>query len=75
MEVSGQVHVSIVLTPEKDSPVPIGQEAGWAPEPVWTLWKIENFPVSSENQTSVIQPVACRHFDFATYFFSLLSSF
>jgi hypothetical protein len=24
------------LPPGKGSPVPIGQEAGWAPEPVWT---------------------------------------
>jgi hypothetical protein len=24
------------LAPKKGSPVPIGQEAGWAPEPVWT---------------------------------------
>jgi hypothetical protein len=25
-----------VLPPGKDPPVPIGQEVGWAPEPVWT---------------------------------------
>jgi hypothetical protein len=24
------------LPPGKDSPVPIAQEAGWAPKPVWT---------------------------------------
>jgi hypothetical protein len=24
------------LPPGKEPPVPIGQEAGWAPEPVWT---------------------------------------
>jgi hypothetical protein len=24
------------FTPRKVPPVPIGQEAGWAPEPVWT---------------------------------------
>jgi hypothetical protein len=24
------------LAPRKGHPVPIGQEAGWAPEPVWT---------------------------------------
>jgi hypothetical protein len=24
------------FTPGEGSPVPIGQEAGWAPEPVWT---------------------------------------
>jgi hypothetical protein len=25
-----------VLSPRKGPPVPIGYEAGWAPEPVWT---------------------------------------
>jgi len=32
MEVSGQLHVPAALLP-----VPTGEEAGWAPEPVWTL--------------------------------------
>jgi hypothetical protein len=28
------------------TPVPIAYEAGWAPEPVWTLWRTENiFPL------------------------------
>jgi hypothetical protein len=37
MGVSGQRHVPAVLYPrEKGPPVPIVQEAGWAPEPVWT---------------------------------------
>jgi hypothetical protein len=31
---SGQHHASAAFTPGKD-PVPIVQEAGWAPEPVW----------------------------------------
>ena len=35
MEVGGQPHDPAVSTPEKD-PVPILQEAGWAPGPVWT---------------------------------------
>jgi hypothetical protein len=30
MKVSGQLHAPAALTP-----VPNGQEAGWAPEPVW----------------------------------------
>jgi hypothetical protein len=37
MGVSGQRHAPAVLYPQgKDPPVPNGQEAGWAPEPVWT---------------------------------------
>jgi hypothetical protein len=37
MGVSGQRHAPAALYPRgKDPPVPIVQEAGWAPEPVWT---------------------------------------
>jgi hypothetical protein len=37
MGVSGQRHApSALLPPGKGPPVPIVQEAGWAPEPVWT---------------------------------------
>ena len=35
MEVGGQPHALAASTPGKD-PVPILQEAGWAPGPVWT---------------------------------------
>jgi len=34
MEVGGQRHAPAAFTPGKD-PVPIVQEAGWAPGPVW----------------------------------------
>jgi len=35
MRVGGQPHTAAASTPRKD-PVPIVQEAGWAPGPVWT---------------------------------------
>ena len=35
MGVGGQHHAQAALPPGKD-PVPIVQEAGWAPGPVWT---------------------------------------
>jgi hypothetical protein len=46
MEVSGQLHAPASLPPGKyPPPVPIEQEAGWAPEPIWTLWRWEkSFP-------------------------------
>jgi hypothetical protein len=34
MELRGQLHA-----PRGESPVPTGYEAGWAPEPFWTLWR------------------------------------
>jgi hypothetical protein len=38
MEMSGQLHAPAALSPRKDPLVPIGQEAGWDPESVWTRW-------------------------------------
>jgi hypothetical protein len=37
MEVSGQLHAPVALLPEKEPPVPIGQEAVWISEQVWGL--------------------------------------
>jgi len=34
-------------------PVPIEQEAGWAPEPVWMLWRKEKILASAGNRTTV----------------------
>jgi hypothetical protein len=39
MEVSGQIHAPTALHPGIYPPVPIRQEAGWAQQPVWTLWR------------------------------------
>jgi hypothetical protein len=40
MEVSGHLHALADLLPWKELPVPI-EETGWAPQPVWTLWRRE----------------------------------
>jgi hypothetical protein len=37
MRVSGELHASAALLTRKQPPVLIEQEAGWVPEPVWTL--------------------------------------
>jgi hypothetical protein len=47
----------------KKSPVPIGYEAGWAPEPVWTLKSREKYFASGGNRTPVVQPLARRYTD------------
>jgi hypothetical protein len=39
MEVSGQLHAPDALLPGKEPPITTGQEAGCAPEPVWTWWR------------------------------------
>ena len=50
------------LPPGKD-PVPIVQEAGWAPGPVWT--GAENLaPPAFDSRT--VQPAAIRYTDYAT---------
>jgi hypothetical protein len=51
----------LALPPGKGSPVPIGQEAGWAPEPVWTQWLEEKSSASVGDRTSIVQPVV-RHY-------------
>jgi hypothetical protein len=43
MEVSGQRHAPAALCPGENTPVPIVQGAGWAPEPVWTYRLEEKF--------------------------------
>jgi hypothetical protein len=43
------------LVPEKGTPVPIVQEAGWAPEPVWTQGLQEIFLASTGDRISIAQ--------------------
>jgi hypothetical protein len=65
MGVSGQRHAPAALYPRvKDPPVPIVQEAGWAPEPVWTQRLEEkSFRLcrGSNPDRPVVQPVARRY--------------
>jgi hypothetical protein len=58
---SGQLHAPAALPPGKEHLVPIGYGAGWAPEPVWTLWWREKFPAPGGTRTPIIQPVAQRY--------------
>jgi len=52
-----------LFTPGKD-PVPIVQEAEWAPGPVWT--GAENLAPHREFDPRTVQPVASRYTDYAT---------
>jgi hypothetical protein len=49
------------LPPGKEPPVPVGQEASFAPEPVWTQRLEEKSPASVGNRTPVVQSVV-RHY-------------
>ena len=61
MGVGGQCHAPAPLPLEKDL-VPIVQEAGWAPGPVWM--GAENLaPIGILSWT--VQPVACCYTDYA----------
>jgi hypothetical protein len=63
MGVSGQRHApAALLPPGKGPPLPIGQEAEWAPEPVWTQRLEEKSFASAEYRTPVVQPVV-RHYN------------
>jgi hypothetical protein len=64
MEVSGHVHVPAALSPGKDPPVPIGCEAGWVPELVWTLPSSEK-SCAAWNQTAALQSLTRCYTDWA----------
>jgi hypothetical protein len=40
------------ITPGKVPPVPVGEEAGWVPEPVWTTWGQQSCPYKDSNYDS-----------------------
>jgi hypothetical protein len=65
MGVSGQRHApAALLPPGKGPPVPIVQEAGWDPEPVWTQRLEEKILcpcLGSNPDRPVVQPVV-RHY-------------
>ena len=61
---SGQQHAPAVLNPRKD-PVPIVQEAGWIPGPVWTGGENLASPPGFDPRT--VQTVASRYNDSATW--------
>jgi hypothetical protein len=65
MGVSGQHHAPAAPT-GKGPPVPIGQEAGWAPEPVWTQRLEEKSSASVGEWTPVVQSVVRHYTDWAT---------
>jgi hypothetical protein len=50
----------------KGPPAPIEQEAGWAPEPVWTQRQEEKSSASVGDQTLVVQSVVGHYTDWAT---------
>jgi hypothetical protein len=67
MGVSGQRHAPAALYPwGKNPPVPIVQEAGWAPEPVWTQRLQKKFSASVGDRSPVVQTAVRHYTDWAT---------
>jgi hypothetical protein len=62
MEVSGQTLAPAALPQKKQPPVPIVEEAGWAPEPVWTLWSKEKCLVPTGNRTRHLPNTRQKHY-------------
>jgi hypothetical protein len=54
------------LPPGKQPPVPTVQEAGWAPEPVWTQRLEEKSSASVRNRTPAVQSVVRHCTDWTT---------
>jgi hypothetical protein len=63
-----QFHAPATLPQGIEHPVPIGQEAEWAPKPAWTIWRSENILTHrhSNPDPSIVQPLASRYTDCAT---------
>jgi hypothetical protein len=59
MEVGGHLHASAAL--------PIGYEAEWAPEPVWTRWRKEKNHITAPAgiRTPLVQPYLSHYFDWS----------
>jgi hypothetical protein len=58
------------LPPGKEPPVPIGQEAGWAPEPVWTQGLEEKSSASVGDRTPIVHVTVNMFFNiFIKYWF------
>jgi hypothetical protein len=55
MEVSGHLYTLATLLLSKEPPITIGTEAGWTPEPEWTLWRKEQSLAPAGNRTSTVQ--------------------
>jgi len=60
----GQRHAPAALYPRERAPVPILQESGWAPGPVWT--SAENPPLPLGFDPWTVRPVENRYTDWAS---------
>ena len=62
MEVSGQFHPSAALPLRREPPVGLKERPGWASEPVWMLWNIEEIlPLLGIEPGYPVHTVHCVH--------------
>jgi hypothetical protein len=57
MEVSGKLHALAAL-PTVRTPLPIEQQAQYAPEPVWMFWRREDLLPLQVSKPQIIQHIA-----------------
>jgi hypothetical protein len=70
MEASGQLHAPDTLPPEKELPVHIGQEDGWATEPSWKTWTGQNPALTGTPVVSLVIPTAVYDLRVFPYYIS-----
>jgi hypothetical protein len=54
MKVRGDFLATAAVSLGKQHAIPIGQDTGWAPESVWTLWNREKFLIPARNPTLAV---------------------
>jgi hypothetical protein len=66
MEVNCQLHASAALPQGKSPLYPLGSRLDGPPQPVWTLWRIQNKSlVPAGNRIRTVQPVDRRYTEWA----------
>jgi hypothetical protein len=76
--INGQSHDPAVFPLGKGLLLPIGREAGWAPEPVWIRWRGENpwpFRESNPGLSSRNQPESSPVIPHTSVQFGYLNSY
>jgi hypothetical protein len=73
LEVTGQFYTPTAFPPGKEPSVTIGEEAGCAPESVWTLWKRETLVPVGNLENVIFQSQIITQINLFIYLFNYIA--